>query len=102
MVPGSPSGQQAYRSKVLLHTSPAAESTSVISVLLAHSGPGLLCSTACIACFRRELMPRGGGLTCGGGRGVEVVQALVFVAAPLLLHKIQGVSRGDLQEEETA
>lgn len=40
------------------------------------------------------------GLTCGGGRGIEVVQALVFVAAPLLLHKLQGVSRGELQEEK--
>ena len=34
------------------------------------------------------LMLGGEGLTGGGGRGVEVVQALVFVAAPLLLHKL--------------
>lgn len=30
--PGSPSGQQAYRSKVLLHTSPAVESRAVKSM----------------------------------------------------------------------
>lgn len=34
----------------------------------------------------------GGVLTCGGGCVVEVVQALVPVAAPLLLHLVQGVS----------
>lgn len=98
MVPGSPSGQQAYRSKVLLHTSPVEESRSVKSVLLAHSRSGLLHSTPCI----HELMLGGEGLTRSGGCGVEVVQALVFVAAPLLLHKLQGVSRGDLREEETS
>ena len=42
----------------------------------------------------------GEGLTCGGGCGVEVVQALDSVAVPLLLHKLQGVSRGDLQGVE--
>lgn len=38
-------------------------------------------------------------LTCRRGCGVEFVQALVTVAAPLLLHKLQRVSRGDLREE---
>lgn len=101
MVPGSPSGQQAYRSKVLLHTSPAGENRSVKSVLLAYRRPGLLHSPGCISC-RHELMLEREGLTCGGGRDIEVVQALVFVAAPLLLHKLQGVSRRELQEEETS
>lgn len=42
---------------------------------------------------------QGLGLTSGGGRGEVVVQALVFVAAPLLLQELQGVSAGNLQEE---
>ena len=95
MVPGSPSGQQAYRSNVLLHTSPAVESTSVKHVLTARCRSHSHFTS-------HELTLGGEGLTCGGGRGVEVVQALVPVAAPLLFHKLQGVSRGNLQEDNTA
>lgn len=38
-------------------------------------------------------------ITCWRGRGTEVVKALVLVAAPLLLHKLKRVSRGDLKGE---
>lgn len=38
-------------------------------------------------------------ITCCRGRGTEVVKALVLVAAPLLLHKLKRVSRGDLKGE---
>lgn len=82
MAPGSPSGQQAYWSNVLLHTSPTGETSSV--------KPALSCSS--LSSLWGEM-----GLTCGMGRGVEIVKALVLVAAPFLLHKFQGVGREDLQ-----
>lgn len=99
VVPGRPSGQQAYRSKVLLHTRPAGENSSVKSVLSFYRRPALLRFPG-IVLYWHELILGIEGLTCGGGRGIEVVQALVFVVAPLLLHKLQGVSRGELQEEK--
>ena len=37
------------------------------------------------------------GLTSGGGRGVDVVHALVLVAAPSFLHKLQGIRGVGLQ-----
>lgn len=51
-------------------------------------------------CSAQLIMERE-GLTSGRPCGVDVVQALISVAAPLLLQKLQGVSVGDLQEEET-
>lgn len=61
---------------------------------MSHSA---VCNKLCQPGFRPELLlGTWRGLTCGGRRGVEAVQALASVAAPLLLHKLQGVSRGDL------
>lgn len=69
IVPGSPSGQQAYKSNVLLHTSPVKESRpvegSVSEYILVRHG--------------------GAGLTYSRRGGIDDVQALVLVAVPLLL-----------------
>lgn len=43
---------------------------------------------------------KGGGLTHGRGCGVDEVQALVLVAAPLLLYELEGVGSSDLRENE--
>lgn len=88
VVPGSPSGQQAYKSKVLLQTSPAGENGWVNF----KNSNRMLAPPSWI-----ELPLRPETLTCGGCCRTEVVQALVFVAAPLLFHKLQWVSRGELQ-----